>query len=166
MNCDVCQDKNATVYLTQIVEGQMQKVNLCEKCAKEKGVTDPTGFALADLLLGLGSDEKVGLSRDGILCEACGFTHSEFKKIGRFGCSQCYTVFGGGLENLVKAMHKGTLHVGKVPSRYQITKRFSDQITELKDRLRIAITDENFEEAAKLRDAIKLAEADYVASSD
>ena len=52
MNCDVCQDNPATVYLTQIVKGEMQKVNLCEACAKEKGVTDPTGFALADALLG------------------------------------------------------------------------------------------------------------------
>ena len=43
MICDVCQDKHATVYLTQIVDGQMQKVNLCEDCAKDKGVTDPTG---------------------------------------------------------------------------------------------------------------------------
>jgi len=29
----------------------MQKVNLCDACSKEKGVQDPTGFALADLLL-------------------------------------------------------------------------------------------------------------------
>ena len=43
MRCDVCQKNDATVYLTQIVEGKMQKVNLCEHCAKEKGVSDPTG---------------------------------------------------------------------------------------------------------------------------
>ena len=49
MNCDVCKSNQATVFLTQIVDGKMQKVNLCESCSKEKGVTDPTGFALADL---------------------------------------------------------------------------------------------------------------------
>jgi len=38
----------------------MQKVNLCEGCSKEKGVQDPTGFALADLLLGIGAAEDVG----------------------------------------------------------------------------------------------------------
>ena len=42
----------ATVHLTEIVEGQMKKIDLCEECAQEKGVTDPEGFALADLLLG------------------------------------------------------------------------------------------------------------------
>ncbi len=166
MRCDACEDKNATVYLTQIVDGQMQKVNLCDACAKEKGVTDPTGFALADLLLGLGSDEKVNLPGDELTCETCGFTQSGFKKNGRLGCSECYQVFGGGLDSLVKAMHKGTLHVGKVPTRYKVTKRFTDQITELKQRLKIAITDENFEEAAKLRDEIKSAEDEFVGAKE
>ena len=59
MKCDVCQKSEATVYLTQIVEGKMQKVNLCENCAKEKGVSDPTGFAMADLLLGLGATQQI-----------------------------------------------------------------------------------------------------------
>ena len=51
MLCDVCKCNDATVFLTQILEGKMQKVNLCDSCSKEKGVQDPTGFALADLLL-------------------------------------------------------------------------------------------------------------------
>ena len=59
MLCDVCKCNDATVFLTQIVEGKMQKVNLCENCSKEKGVTYPTGFALADLLLGLGAAHEM-----------------------------------------------------------------------------------------------------------
>ena len=55
MLCDVCKCNDAAVFLTQIVDGKMQKVNLCEGCSKEKGVQDPTGFALADLLLGIGA---------------------------------------------------------------------------------------------------------------
>ena len=51
MKCDFC-DQKATVFLTQLVEGQMKKVCLCDPCAKERGVTDPTGFSLADVLLG------------------------------------------------------------------------------------------------------------------
>ena len=50
---------DAAVFLTQIVDGKMQKVNLCEGCSKEKGVQDPTGFALADLLLGIGAAEEI-----------------------------------------------------------------------------------------------------------
>ena len=37
----------------------MQKVDLCEECAKQKGVNDPAGFSLADLLLGLGDANDI-----------------------------------------------------------------------------------------------------------
>ena len=46
--CDVCQSRDAEVFLTQIVEGKMQKVNLCKECSKDRGVEDPTGFALTE----------------------------------------------------------------------------------------------------------------------
>ena len=59
MLCDVCKCNDATVFLTQILEGKMHKVNLCEACSKEKGVQDPTSFALADLLLGIGAAEEI-----------------------------------------------------------------------------------------------------------
>jgi len=50
MKCDVC-SKEATVFLTQIINGQMTNVNLCEACSKEKGVTDTMGFGLAEAFL-------------------------------------------------------------------------------------------------------------------
>ena len=55
MLCCVCKEKEAKVHLTQIVGDKMQKVDLCEQCAARKGVNDPQGFSLADLLLGLGA---------------------------------------------------------------------------------------------------------------
>jgi protein arginine kinase activator len=57
MLCSICKEKEATVHLTQIAGDKMQKVDLCEDCAKTKGVNDPTGFSLADLLLGLGASQ-------------------------------------------------------------------------------------------------------------
>jgi protein arginine kinase activator len=112
MQCDVCQQKEATVFLTQIVGGKMQKVNLCEACSKEKGVNDPTGFALADLLLGMGAAQDIERSPSGVSCSVCGFTQADFKKTGRLGCSACYDVFGESLEAMLKNMHKGSEHVG------------------------------------------------------
>ena len=150
MLCDVCKQNEATVYLTQIVEGQMQKVNLCESCSKKKGVTDPTGFALADLLLGLGSTENVGspVEQDEA-CAACGFTQADFKKTGRLGCPECYRIFGDGLDSLLKAMHKGTRHIGKIPSRQAKHLAMADRIGSLRDRLDNAVAKENYEEAAQ-----------------
>jgi protein arginine kinase activator len=82
MICDVCKTNTATVYLTQIVDGNMKKINLCEACSKDKGVSDPTGFALADLLLGLGETQQVTQSAPSVLCVFCGFAHAHFKKMG------------------------------------------------------------------------------------
>ena len=96
MVCDVCNANAATVFLTQIVDGKMQKVNLCEACSKEKGVTDPTGFALADLLLGLGAAQEIEKSSAVQRCPTCGFSQADFKKTGRLGCPTCYETFAGG----------------------------------------------------------------------
>ena len=155
MLCDVCKCNDATVFLTQILEGKMQKVNLCDACSKEKGVQDPTGFALADLLLGIGAAEEIEKGGTTQKCPVCGFTQADFKKTGRLGCSTCYLTFAEGLNSLLKAMHKGTEHVGKLPERAQRAMELSDRMRALTRSLEKAVAEENYETAASLRDEIK-----------
>jgi len=160
MICDVCKQNQATVFLTQIVDGKMQKVNLCESCSKEKGVTDPTGFALADLLLGLGAAQEIEKGGGLVKCPVCGFSQADFKKTGRLGCASCYETFSDALDSLIKGMHKGTEHKGKVPSRLARTMEREQQLKELQRELRKAVADENYESAAQLRDRIRTIQAD------
>ena len=160
MQCDVCQTKEATVFLTQIVDGKMQKVNLCEGCSKEKGVNDPTGFALADLLLGLGASQEIEKSPATLKCSVCGFTQADFKKTGRLGCSNCYTVFADGIAPMLKNMHKGTRHTGKTPTAFHKIREHDEKIKALQDNLLKAIEAEEFELAANLRDQIRQVEAE------
>jgi protein arginine kinase activator len=155
MNCDVCKQNQATVFLTQIVDGKMQKVNLCESCSKEKGVTDPTGFALADLLLGLGAAQEIERGGGITKCPVCGFSQADFKKTGRFGCSNCYDAFAEGLEPMLKNMHKGLEHKGKVPARLVKARQRSEDLRKLQRDLSKAVADEKYETAAELRDKIK-----------
>lgn len=157
MLCCVCKEKPATVHLTQIAGEKVQKVDLCEECAKQKGVNDPAGFSLADLLLGLGASQEIEQSAGGpdVKCPQCGFSQADFKKSGRLGCSECYKTFAEGLEGLLKSMHKGTRHVGKVPEALRQTRDFSDRLKLLQKKLSKAIEEENFEQAATLRDEIK-----------
>lgn len=161
MNCDVCKTNQATVFLTQIVDGKMQKVNLCEACSKEKGVTDPTGFALADLLLGLGAAQEIEKGGAHQKCPACGFSQADFKKTGRLGCAACYDTFAEGLASLLKAMHKGTSHIGKVPARLARSLQLDAQMKHLQLGLEKAITEENYESAAALRDQIRELESKF-----
>ncbi len=160
MQCDVCQSKEATVFLTQIVDGKMQKVNLCEGCSKEKGVNDPTGFALADLLLGLGDSQQIEKTAASNKCPVCGFTQADFKKTGRLGCSNCYSVFAEGILPMLKNMHKGTRHTGKVPAVHAEQRERSEKMKSLQESLDKAIADEEFELAADLRDRIRQVEAE------
>jgi protein arginine kinase activator len=156
MHCDVCQKNDATVYLTQIVEGKMQKVNLCEHCAKEKGVSDPTGFAMADLLLGLGATQQIEHGgQPAQKCPVCGFTQIDFKKTGRLGCSACYDTFADGLANLLKGMHKGLKHTGKMPAHLSRRYALADRVKSLETDLQKAVENEKYEDAARLRDEIQ-----------
>ena len=158
MLCDICKQNVATVHLTQIVVGKTKKVDLCEACSKEKGVDDPTGFSLADLLLGLGAAQEVEQSMPGgeVKCPRCGFTHADFKKTGRLGCAECYLTFGDGLDSLLKNMHKGTKHTGKAPAAFKQTLDLSDKLQSLQTELDKAVSEEKFEAAAQLRDEINL----------
>ena len=155
MVCDVCKTNQATVFLTQIVDGKMQKVNLCEVCSKEKGVTDPTGFALADLLLGLGAAQEIEKGGNLQKCPSCGFSQQDFKKTGRLGCAVCYETFAEGLHSLLKAMHKGTSHVGKIPTRLAQSMHLDAEMKALNQQLEKAVGKEDYESAAELRDQIK-----------
>src|SRR5437773_1913528 len=157
MLCDICKQNVATVHLTQMVEGKTKKVDLCEACSKEKGVSDPTGFSLADLLLGLGAAQEMEQAAAGaeLRCPTCGFTQADFKKAGRLGCADCYTTFAEGLEGLLKTMHKATRHSGKVPQALRLSKDFKEKIKALQKKLDKAVADEDFEQAAKVRDEMK-----------
>ena len=162
MKCDFC-SKKATVFLTQLVEGQMKKVCLCEACAQERGVTDPTGFSLADLLLGglpggpgtISTNLPGSSPGNGRRCPTCGFTLDDLKRVRRFGCSDCYATFGEEVSQMVRGMHKGTSHIGKVPEGLMAIQFRSQRIEELRSRLDQAIASESYEEAAGIRDEIR-----------
>ncbi len=183
MNCDVCQEKTASVFYSHLAGGKLQKVNLCEGCAEEKGVTNPTAYSMDETLGGVGEEtatEKPAVSGE-LVCEHCGFTHTDFKKTGRFGCAECYEVFDEGLDGLLEAMHKHTRHSGKVPAC--ITPRTktpktgaviektapmppmkkslsqADKLAALRESLEASVEAEDYEEAARLRDAISQMES-------
>ena len=159
MQCDFC-DSKATVFLTQLVEGEMTKTCLCEDCAKEKGITDPTGFSLAETVLGGEAVEQAGPvvtppEELGEACPICGFTFNKFQQVGRLGCSTCYTTFRSEIQRRLQGMHKGSIHIGRVPAGLLEAHERQQRLDQLQGRLEQAIAAENYEEAAGLRDEIQ-----------
>ncbi len=53
-------------------------------------------------------------------------------------------------------MHKGTRHVGKVPAALRRNRDLQDRLKHLQKKLDKAVTAEDFEQAAHLRDEIKV----------
>ena len=157
MQCCVCKEKPATVHLTQIVGDKMQKLDMCDECAKAKGINDPASFAMADLMLGLGASQELDQSAAGaeLKCLRCGFSQADFKKSGRLGCPDCYKTFAEGLAGLLKTMHKGTRHIGKAPEALRASRENTDRLKSLQKKLAKAIDSEDYEAAATLRDEIK-----------
>ena len=153
LKCDLCSNP-ATVHLTQIVNHKVHKVDLCEECAQAKGVTDPSGFSLADLLLKASLSPEAAATPSGMRCEQCGFTQGDFKKHGRFGCPHCYETFRDTVEPMLENMHKGVAHSGKVPQRALERKSLHDRLARLETDLQEAIRSERYEEAARFRDEI------------
>jgi protein arginine kinase activator len=159
--CCICKEREAKVHLTDIKGEKVHQLDLCEECAKNKGITDSTAFSLADLLLGLGASQEIEQAAGGVelKCPRCGFTQADFKKAGRLGCAKCYETFAEALDGLLKTMHKGTRHIGKVPEAFRQSRDLSDRLMTLEESLSKAVQDEDFEKAAQLRDEIKQARA-------
>lgn len=168
MLCDECGKNKATVHLTEIVNEQITKLNLCESCAKEKGSDVEQHFGISDLLTALSDVEAPTQPVAGgpvvkTKCPHCGLTYEDFKKIGRLGCSECYTTFKVSLATLLKRIHGSNQHLGKVPNpvlmkEQKVLTKINDDLEMVKLELQKAIKNEEFEEAASLRDKIKFLE--------
>ena len=157
MLCDICGKKEATVHLTEIVDGEMTKMHLCEECARKKGSEMEEHFGLGDLLAGL-ADLDVKLqprTEAAIKCPNCGLTYQDFKKTGRLGCGQCYSSFEKFLAPLLKRIHGSAQHSGKTPLKTPRLVKAMDQLQQLRAGMQRAIEMEEFEEAAKIRDKIR-----------
>lgn len=157
MLCESCKKKEATVHLTQVIGGEVKKVHLCAECAQKSGINLQSPLSITDLLVGMGLSkpaERPEREEAERSCPRCHMRRTDFKKTGRFGCAYCYEAFADELPPLLKAMHRSDHHSGKIPRRERIRVEATSQLADLQRRMEKAIAEENFEEAARLRDAI------------
>ncbi|WLD93497.1 UvrB/UvrC motif-containing protein [Alkalihalobacillus sp. AL-G] len=165
MHCQECQQRPATLHFTKIINGEKNEFHICEQCAKEKGdfIPGSNSFSIHNLLSGLlnfeqpiGGTSSAPREQQQKQCPKCGLTYHQFTKIGRFGCAQCYETFGTKLTPIFKRIHGGnTTHSGKIPKRVGSDMLERKKIDQLKQHLQQLIVQEEFEEAAKVRDEIR-----------
>lgn len=170
MLCDECGKNKATVHLTEIVNDLVTKLNLCESCAKQKGAEAEQHFGIADLLSALSDVEQPPAPASPGApaaakhkCSKCGLTYEDFKRVGRLGCADCYKAFRTSLVPLLKRIHGSNQHIGKSPTAQSVDEvktnsKRAQELEQAKQELLKAVRNEEFEEAASLRDKIKFLE--------
>jgi len=153
MKCDQC-DNVASVHLTQVVNGKMKKLHLCESCSSELGVGQG-GFSVSDILLGKGVAKPLAGVPGNRACPECGWTLRKLRKKGRLGCSGCYEAFEKELKGILYSIHHATEHKGRVPKSHGESLSIRNRLDDLKSRISEAVADEKYEQAAKFRDEVQ-----------
>ena len=159
MKCDICKDNEATIHSIRYINGEITESHICEECAKREitqswsgvdtGLKDQNTF-LKDL---------INRDENDTVCPECGFKFSDFKNTGYLGCPSCYSHFKKLVLPAIKRVQGSDRHTGRVP--YIVTGTDEpagspETIDQLKVRLDEAVSLENFELAAVLRDKINL----------
>ncbi len=156
MLCEQCGQEPASVHMTKIINNKKIEAHLCQECAGEYG-DFANGIDLPNIFAGLFEQPKVWgtVSRKSSACSTCGLEINDIRQLNQLGCSDCYQAFKKELEPLLRRLHGTTRHVGKVPAKSHAKIRLDRQINQMRDQLQQAISLENYEEAAKLRDGIR-----------
>ncbi|MCX7748929.1 MAG: UvrB/UvrC motif-containing protein [Clostridia bacterium] len=160
MLCQNCQKRIANVHFTQIINNKKVEMFLCDQCSKEKGqIGFETTFNINDFLSGFMSlthpVPNVNTVNNDVVCNQCGMSYVEFQKVGKFGCGNCYDVFGERVKPLIKRLHGNVQHHGKEPSKFSKSMEKTREIETLKQMLNAAVQNEEYEKAADIRDKIR-----------
>ncbi len=159
MLCQNCGKYEATTHVKRIVNGETAEAHLCGDCAKALGYTDVFGGfgnTFSDLLGSFFGEPSVNtLSSRTLRCEKCGNTFNDIVNSGKIGCADCYTTFYDKLLPSLQRIHGKTRHEGKNPTviNAQVVEN-ENPIEKLESELQQAISEQNFEKAAELRDKI------------
>ena len=96
MLCDACKKREAVVHIVKIENGRRTDLHLCAACAKKQ--TNFSNFRDLniidnDFFRKMAYPDYQGRSGDEPRCASCGMTYSEFNRLGKFGCPDCYEAF-------------------------------------------------------------------------
>lgn len=169
MVCENCKAKQANITVTQVQNGQKMEHHYCEICASK---FHPFQFEVQDEPISLQQfitnwfgtplksstrDEKQK-SASQVTCPHCKLSYLHFLKKGKVGCAMCYTAFRPYLPSILEKLQAGTSHISTTESEVDVNQQIEEQIQMLREQMKLAIEQERFEDAAKLRDEIKLLE--------
>ena len=171
--CEKCKTKPANVHIEKSVNGKKTSLNLCQDCSGNIGTV-----ASLDALFGGQIGPKISpfvsmsssvspanagrrqtMQHNYEPCAICGMSYPVFKSTNRFGCENCYKTFNEEFQAIIKRVQASSKHEGKYPKRFGCDTAQIKDVSQLRALMSEAIQNENFEEAARLRDEIRNLEA-------
>ncbi len=159
MLCDDCRERDATVTLTNALGGEVSVTHLCQRCAAERGLetagTTPFKNMIADYLPTVQQQQAL-VQAESVQCSFCSMTLRDFRETGRLGCARCYVTFEQSLRALLRRIQGNSRHVGRTYEVPPVEQLAGDNaVGELREQLRRAVAQEEFEVAARIRDQIR-----------
>lgn len=155
MLCEKCHKNEATTHIRSVVNGEVYEKHLCSSCAVSEGYVDTPNNSLAQMLSNMFGDTVLPDEKRVMRCECCGSSYNDIAKSGKCGCSECYTTFYEQLLPYFKRVHGSVQHIGKRLEKLSIQTDSAPQIDELRGYLKKLVEEENYEQAAIVRDKIK-----------
>lgn len=159
MKCQRC-TRQATRHITEVLENeQVEEVHLCDGCCeeflKEPLSRSPQKKKKKSKKVAQEEPEEIA----GHQCPACGLKFIDYRNTTRLGCANDYQVFRDELLPLLDSIHGEKQHSGKIPKRFPENRQIQLELSRLRRELTEAITKEQYETAARLRDDIRRIEA-------
>ncbi|MEZ6064319.1 MAG: UvrB/UvrC motif-containing protein [Planctomycetaceae bacterium] len=152
--------KPATLHITEIKEGEIRALHLCEVCAQDYLSNVEAGDVNAEEPDKLpGGFEAESKAEQDESCPHCGITYKQFRSRGRLGCPHDYDVFRERLGPLLESIHGERQHIGKSPQSRPSVSRRQHELVRLRGALKGAVEAEDYEQAAQLRDEIRQLES-------
>lgn len=154
MLCEKCGVNTATTHIRTVVNGEVYERHLCGNCAMSEGYADIKNNSLTQMLSDMFGDTVLPNDNKITRCSCCGSSFSDIADSGKCGCSECYTTFYKQLLPYFKRVHGNIQHIGKKAIGAQAENK-DGAIDELRSLLKKLIEEENYEQAAVVRDKIK-----------
>ena len=150
----------ATTHIRTIINGVVHEQKLCSYCANEEGLNLSHQNSLSGMLASMLGEFSVVNTKTAKKCPICSSTFENIAESGKAGCSECYKTFKTELLPYLKRVHGTTKHIGKIPNDDTENISSYDTVSELKEKLKRLVSEENYEQAAIVRDEIRKLEAE------
>ena len=150
--CDGCGKPGGHIRTHQSNGSDFRELWLCSSCARLVGAETSSpafGPTVGELLGTLVGDTSTRA------CPSCGTKFKHIRQTGQVGCAECYQIFSNRIQLLLSQMGLTDSHVGRYPSRLESYKRLLVDRATMKENLEVALENEDYELAARLRDRIR-----------